>query len=378
MENKVMEGKIWKIGFIVNPIAGMGGIVGLKGTDGEEILKKAIELGAQPVAPQRAKEVLKNLLRLKKQLKLITYPHEMGENEAISVSFSPLVIGNITPGQTTAEDTKRAAKDMKKLKVELIVFCGGDGTACDIYEAIGDSIPVIGVPTGVKMHSAVFAVNPKAAAEVVIKFLTEGLPLRRAEVMDIDEEAFRAGILSAKLKGYLLVPYEPELIQGVKTSSPLTDEEEENKVAIARYIVENMDPDTFYILGPGTTTKAIADLLGVEKTLLGVDVIKNGKTIAKDVGEKEILKIIDEHKSKIIITPIGNQGFIFGRGNQQISPRVIRKVGIKNIIVIATKYKLSTIKYLRVDTGDEHLDKELKGYIRVVTDYNEEKIVKVV
>jgi len=378
MENKVMEGKIWKIGFIVNPIAGMGGIVGLKGTDGEEILKKAIELGAQPVAPRRAKEVLKNLLRLKKQLKLITYPHEMGENEAISVSFSPLVIGNITPGQTTAEDTKRAAKDMKKLKVELIVFCGGDGTACDIYEAIGDSIPVIGVPTGVKMHSAVFAVNPKAAAEVVIKFLTEGLPLRRAEVMDIDEEAFRAGILSAKLKGYLLVPYEPELIQGVKTSSPLTDEEEENKVAIARYIVENMDPDTFYILGPGTTTKAIADLLGVEKTLLGVDVIKNGKTIAKDVGEKEILKIIDEHKSKIIITPIGNQGFIFGRGNQQISPRVIRKVGIKNIIVIATKYKLSTIKYLRVDTGDEHLDKELKGYIRVVTDYNEEKIVKVV
>jgi len=378
MENKVMEGKIWKIGFIVNPIAGMGGIVGLKGTDGEEILKKAIELGAQPVAPRRAKEVLKNLLRLKKQLKLITYPHEMGENEAISVSFSPLVIGNITPGQTTAEDTKRAAKDMKKLRVELIVFCGGDGTACDIYEAIGDSIPVIGVPTGVKMHSAVFAVNPKAAAEVVIKFLTEGLPLRQAEVMDIDEEAFRAGILSAKLKGYLLVPYEPELIQGVKTSSPLTDEEEENKVAIARYIVENMDPDTFYILGPGTTTKAIADLLGVEKTLLGVDVIKNGKTIAKDIGEKEILKIIDEHKSKIIITPIGNQGFIFGRGNQQISPRVIRKVGIKNIIVIATKYKLSTIKYLRVDTGDEHLDKELKGYIRVVTDYNEEKIVKVV
>jgi len=378
MEKKFMEEKIWKIGFIVNPIAGMGGIVGLKGTDGEEILKKAIELGAQPVAPQRAKIVLKTLLQLKKQLKLITYPYEMGENEAISVSFSPLVIGNITPGKTTAEDTKQAAKEMKKLKVDLIVFCGGDGTACDIYEAIGDSIPVIGVPTGVKMHSAVFAVNPKAAAEVAIKFLTEGLPLRRAEVMDIDEEAFRAGILSAKLKGYLLVPYEPELIQGVKTSSPLTDDEEENKVAIARYIVENMDPDAFYILGSGTTTKAIADLLGVEKTLLGVDIIKNGKIVARDVGEREILKTIDKQKSKIIITPIGNQGFIFGRGNQQISPRVIRKVGIKNIIVIATKYKLSTVKYLRVDTGDEHLDKELKGYIRVVTDYNEEKIVRVV
>ncbi|MHA1722180.1 MAG: ATP-NAD kinase family protein [Candidatus Baldrarchaeia archaeon] len=162
---------------------------------------------------------------------------------------------------------------MKKLKVDLIVLCGGcggDGTACDIYEAIGDSVPFIGVPAGVKMHSAVFAVNPKAAAEVVIKFLTEGLPLRQAEVMDIDEDAFRTGVLSAKLKGYLLVPYEPELMQGVKTSSPLTANEEENKMATARYIVENMDPEIFYILGPGTTTKVIADLLGVKKSYLAL------------------------------------------------------------------------------------------------------------
>lgn len=373
-----MKEKTWKIGFIVNPIAGMGGVVGLKGTDGEGILKKAIKLGAKPVAPKRAEEALKNLLPLKEHLELITYPHSMGQDEAVSVGFSPMVIGNITPGKTSAKDTKQAAREMKKLKVDLIVFCGGDGTACDIYEAIGDSIPVIGVPAGVKMHSAVFAVNPKAAAEVVIKFLTEGLPLRQAEVMDIDEDAFRTGVLSAKLKGYLLVPYEPELVQGVKTSSPLTANEEENKMAIARYIVENMDPEIFYILGPGTTTKVIADLLGVKKTLLGVDIIRNRKIIARDVGEKKILEVIRGKKAKIIVTPIGNQGFIFGRGNQQISPKVIRKVGIKNVIIIATRYKLSTIKYLRVDTSDESLDEELRGYIRVIVDYNEEKIVKVV
>ena len=373
-----MKEKTWKIGFIVNPIAGMGGVVGLKGTDGKGILKKAIKLGAKPVAPKRAEEALKNLLPLKEHLELITYPHNMGQDEAVSVGFSPMVIGNITPGKTSAKDTKQAAREMKKLKVDLIVFCGGDGTACDIYEAIGDSVPVIGVPAGVKMHSAVFAVNPKAAAEVVIKFLTEGLPLRQAEVMDIDEDAFRTGVLSAKLKGYLLVPYEPELVQGVKTSSPLTANEEENKMAIARYIVENMDPEIFYILGPGTTTKVIADLLGVKKTLLGVDIIKNGKIIARDVGEKKILEVIRGKKAKIIVTPIGNQGFIFGRGNQQISPKVIREVGIKNVIVIATRYKLSTIKYLRVDTSDESLDEELRGYTRVIVDYNEEKVVKVV
>ncbi len=373
-----MEKKVWKLGFIVNPIAGMGGIVGLKGTDGEEILKKAIELGAKPVAPQRAEETLEILLQIKDHLELITYPHDMGENEAKNVGFSPVVIGNIVPGKTTADDTRRAAKEMQKLKVELIMFCGGDGTACDIYEAIGTTIPVIGVPTGVKMHSAVFAVNPRAAAEVVIKYLTEGLPLRQAEVMDIDEDAFRAGMLSAKLKGYLLVPYEPELVQGVKTAGPLTNEEEENKLAIAKYVVENMEPDVIYILGPGTTVKAIADLFGIEKTLLGVDIIKNGKIVARDVGERDILKIIRGKKAKIIVTPIGNQGFIFGRGNQQISPRVIREAGIQNIIVIATKYKLSTISCLRVDTGDKNLDRELKGYTRVITDYNEEKIVKVV
>ena len=365
-----------RIGFIVNPIAGMGGRVGLKGTDGEEILELAIKLGAKPVAPERAKLFLKELKKFNLQFKLITYPKLMGEIEALECSFNPIVIGNIGE-KTTSEDTKRAAKEMVNLGVDIIIFCGGDGTARDICEAIDLKVPVLGVPTGVKMHSAVFAVNPLIAARVVRDFLLGILPIRESEVMDVDEEAFRENRLSAKLYGYLMVPYEPTYIQSAKSPSPATEDERENQLAIARYFVEMIEDDVVYILGPGTTVKAIADVLGIPKTLLGVDLIEGRKLLALDVNETQILKAIRNKRSKIVVTPIGSQGFIFGRGNQQISPNVIRRVGLNNVIVIATHYKLSTIPCLRVDTGDPELDEMLRGYVRVITDYREEKVVRV-
>ena len=193
----------------------------------------------------------------------------------------------------------------------------------------------------------------------------------------VDEEAFRRGLVSARLYGFMLVPYEPVLVQGAKLSTPSTEDELRNLAAIALYVIEGMEQDVIYILGPGTTTRTIADLLDQKKTLLGVDLMLNKKIIAWDVNESQILKYISGRKAKIVVTPIGGQGFIFGRGNQQISPKVIRKVGLKNIIVIATKQKLSNLRCLHVDTGDELLDKELKGYIRVITDYREEHLVKV-
>ncbi|MCS7131314.1 MAG: NAD(+)/NADH kinase, partial [Hadesarchaea archaeon] len=208
-----------RLGFIVNPIAGIGGRVGLKGSDGEETVRKAIELGAELVAPKRAIEALRGLSAAKSRISLFTYPHEMGEDESKEVGFAPEVVGEITPGHTTANDTKRAARELRDLGVDLILFAGGDGTARDIYEAIGDSVPVLGIPAGVKMHSAVFAVDPLAAARIVMEFLWGELPLKEAEVMDVDEEAYRRGRLSAKLYGYLLTPYEPNLIQGVKETS---------------------------------------------------------------------------------------------------------------------------------------------------------------
>lgn len=223
------------------------------------------------------------------------------------------------------------------------------------------------------MHSAVFAVNPQAAARVTIRFLYGELPLKEAEVMDVDEKAFREGRLSAELYGYVLVPYEPHLIQANKLASPMTESELRDHAAIGVYIIENMKPDVIYVTGPGTTTRTIGDLLDAKKTLLGVDLFCNKKIAANDVNEKQILEAIDGKPVRIIVTPIGGQGFIFGRGNQQISPKVIRRVGLDNIIVIATEGKLRSLKALRVDTGDSNLDAAFrKRKIKVVANYKTE------
>jgi predicted polyphosphate/ATP-dependent NAD kinase len=357
------------IGLIVNPVAGMGGAVGLKGTDGKEILQQAIALGAKPIAAQKAETFLAELSKAKPYLKVITGAGEMGENEAKKQGYTYEAVGE-SKQSTTAQDTQIIAEKIAKAGVDLLVYCGGDGTTRDILNAVDKKVPAVGVPTGVKMHSALFAVSPQAAARVAIKFLWDWLPLREAEVMDIDEEAFREGHLSAELYGYLLSPFEPHLIQGNKMSSPTTENEVENQAAIGVYMIEEMQPDVLYIIGPGTTTRTVVDLLDQKKTLLGVDLILNKQIIAKDVNEKQILEQINGKKTKILVTPIGGQGFIFGRGNQQISPQVIRQVGLENIIVIATKSKIDKLKNLRVDTGDQKLDYEFKDRgVCVITDY---------
>ncbi|MEM0111606.1 MAG: ATP-NAD kinase family protein [Candidatus Parvarchaeota archaeon] len=361
--------KLRLVGFIVNPIAGMGGAVGLKGTDRRDILEKAIFLGAKPVAPIKAEFFLRELVPFKEKLKLLVGAGVMGEDEAEKFGFKFDVIGE-RKEETTAEDTVRIAEEIKRRGADILVFCGGDGTACDVFKAVGETMPVMGVPAGVKMHSAVFAVTPQAAARIVTRFLFYGLPLQQAEVMDIDEEDFRKGRVSAKLYGFMLVPYEPLLIQGAKTVVPITESELRNQAAIAVYIIDNMDPETLYIIGPGTTTKVIGDLLKADKTLLGVDIFQGKRLVAKDVNEMQILEHIKCRKTKIIVTPIGGQGFIFGRGNQQISSRIIWQVGLDNIIVIATRSKINNLKCLRVDTGDPELDAEFRRKkIRIIIDY---------
>lgn len=370
-----------KLGLIVNPIAGMGGKVGLKGTDGKEVIERAIELGAIPISPARATKALERLVPIKDKIELITYPFDMGEEEARKCGLAPIIIGTITKGKTTASDTKNATREMLNLKVDLILFAGGDGTARDVFEAVDQQVPVLGIPAGVKIHSGVFAINHKRAGELAANFLQGNAELREAEVMDIDEDDFRRGKISARLYGYLRVPYERRLVQSVKSGSFTTLDEKKSQEVIAEYVIEKMDENSFYILGPGTTVKTISDRLEIEKTLLGVDVISKRKIVGIDLNEKQLLKIVEGKKVKIIVSPIGGQGFIFGRGNQQISPEVIRKVGKDNIIVIATLNKLSSIglgRPLMVDTGDSEVDKMLSGFIRVITGYNEETILKVI
>ncbi len=366
-----------KLGLIVNPIAGIGGRVGLKGSDGTEIVKEALTLGAKLVAPQKAIEVLKKLVPLREDFLLITYPHEMGEDEARKAGFKPKIVGKIISGKTTVEDTIRAALEMSKESVDLILLVGGDGTMVDAISAIGTAIPILGVPAGVKMHSAAFANTPQAAGEVAARFLGEGLPLCEAEVMDIDEDAFRENRLVAKLKGYARVPYEPVMMQATKEGS--TGYELADQRAIARFVLELMERGRIYILGPGTTTRAVAEELGIhDSTLLGVDLIEDFKLLARDVNERQIIEAIEEKPATIIVSPIGRQGFILGRGNQQLSPDVIRRVGKENVWVLATPHKLTLTQTLKVDTGDAELDREFGRYIRVFAGYRQTCMVKVV
>ena len=364
------------VGLIVNPIAGMGGAVGLKGTDGKAILERAIILGAKPIAPARAESFLSELKSFKGKIRLVVGAGRMGEDEARNCGFACVVLEK-TKKETTAEDTMKFARRIIDAGADLLVFCGGDGTARDVLNIVGTNLPVLGVPTGVKMHSAVFAVGPRAAARIALEFLWEELPLREAEVMDVDEDAFRKGRVSARLYGYVLTPYEPDLIQGAKMASLMTESEMRNQAAIAIYVIENMKPDVIYIIGPGTTTRAIGDLLDAKKTLLGVDLFCKKKLIAKDVNEKQILEKIKGKTAQIIVTPIGGQGFLFGRGNQQISSAVIHEVGRDNIVVVAAEGKLRSLKSLRVDTGDPSLDDELRGCIKVITDYKKEHMMRI-
>jgi len=366
-----------KLGLIVNPIAGIGGRVGLKGSDGEEVQKRALELGAVPQSLNRAVQALERVTSLKDDLEIITYPSEMGEDAAKECGFDPIVVGSIKESKTTAEDTKNAAKEMLHLGVDLLLFAGGDGTARDIYDAIGDRMLVLGIPAGVKIHSAVFAVNPISAGDLTVLYLRGKCGIREAEIMDVDEEALRRGFVSAKLYGYLRIPFEKRLVQGLKT--PSGGGEREAVEAIACEVTDRMEGDYLYIIGPGTTTRAITSKLGVNKTLIGVDVVLNGKLVGTDVNEAQLLKLLKKRDAKIIITPIGGQGYIFGRGNQQISPEVIKKVGRDNIIVVATPEKINSLRGrpLLVDTGDRTVDKMLSGFIRVITGYNEHVIYKV-
>ena len=369
-----------RLGLIVNPVAGLGGRVGLKGSDGAEIQRRARELGAEPQAPERAAGALERLRNVE-NLKILTYPGQMGEDPARASGFEPTVIGAIQRGETTAADTRRAAREMQDMGVDLLLFAGGDGTARDIYEAVNLSLPVLGIPAGVKIHSAVYATHPRSAGELAALYLQGRVDrLREAEVMDIDEDAVRQGTVTAVLYGYLQVPYRASLVQNLKM--PSSGEEAAAVASIAHDVVSKMAQGCLYIIGPGTTTRAIADELGVPKTLIGVDVILDGQVIAADANEAQLLALLDEYgdcAAKIVVTPIGGQGYLFGRGNQQISHRVIQQVGRDNLVVVSTPDKLHTLgtQPLLVDTGDRAVDAWLGGYVEVITGYNQRAVRKV-
>ena len=366
-----------KLGFLVNPVAGLGGRVGLKGSDGTEIIRKARELGAVPQSSCRAVQALGVLSRIKDRIAVTTYPAEMGEDAARECGLLPDVIGAIPKGATTAEDTVRAAREMEDHGVDLILFAGGDGTARDIYKAIGQRVPALGIPAGVKIHSGVYAVTPRHAGEVAVRFLEGKLTVHDAEVMDIDEDAFRRGTVTARLLGYLQTPEDRCFVQRAKAGSVRL--EKEALQGITADVVGNMKPGWLYLVGPGTTTRGILSELGLRNTLLGVDVVLDKRLIASDANESELARLIADRQAMVVLSVIGGQGYLLGRGNQQLSPAVIRKVGKEQVIVVASKEKLVSLagRPLLVDTGDEELDRMLSGYVKVTTGFQEYCMYKV-
>lgn len=365
-----------KLGLIINPIAGMGGSVGLKGTDG--VLDEAIKRGAVSHALEKAHIALERLTHLKNNMLVVTCSDKMGEDAAKSLGFKTKIVYRHDLERTTSLDTVNAARLLLHENVDLLLFVGGDGTARDIYNGVLENIICLGIPAGVKIHSPVFAQSPFKAGEIAKLFVEGKTTLtKEVEVIDIDEDEYRRGNVNTMLYGYLNVPVERHLMQNKKSPSPLSQKSQQ--YAIADEVIKEMEPDTYYIIGPGSTTRAVMEVLDLKNTLIGVDIILNKKLVANDLTEEQILNYISQKPSKLIITPTGGQGFLLGRGNQQISSQVIKKLGKKNIIVISTKEKISNLQGepLLVDTGSEETDNMIKGYIKIITGYKEAVMYKI-
>jgi predicted polyphosphate/ATP-dependent NAD kinase len=351
-----------RIGFLINPVAGMGGSVGLKGTDGNA--DEARRRGALPRAQDRAAITLR-LLSAIPDLLFVTCSGVMGESALRACGETRYRVAHQKSGTSTAEDTKKAVSAFLQEGVDLILFCGGDGTARDVFEVSQWTVPILGIPAGVKMYSAVFALDPVAAAAIV----SGPYGVQDAEVMDVDEEAYRAGVLDTHLFGIARVPARAHMTQVAKQVFEEADEDRA-KEEIARFIEEVMLPGVLYIIGAGTTTEAIARRLGFKKTLLGVDAVRDGNLVASDADEKTLLDLVRTYpETRIIISPIGAQGFILGRGNQQISASVVRNVGLGNLIVAATPHKLRETPVLYMDSGDQALDREFGESVQVISGY---------
>ena len=354
-----------RIGLVVNPIAGMGGRVGLKGTDNK--VEEARRRGAEPRSPDRAREALEHLNAQREAVELYTYGDGMGETEAVAAGFDPVVVGRPEGEETDSADTRAAVRRFVEEGVDLVLFVGGDGTAVDVAETLeelDDDTPILGVPGGVKVYSSVFAVTPRAAGRIATTFdRTE-----TREVNDIDEDAYRGGDVNTELKALASVPVGDE-IQSSKQIGGGTVE------SLAAAVAADIEADdATYVLGPGSTVDAIKTELGIDGSPLGVDVWREGTLLARDAGESEIVESLGK-RNVIVVSPIGGQGFIFGRGNDQISPAVIRRSEIE---VVASKQKLSDLGVLRVDTGDSELDEALRGWQRVRVGKFERQLLKVV
>ena len=364
-----------KIGLLLNPLAGIGGPVGLKGSDG--MAQEALRRGSVSRVDDRVAVCVAEITR--EQLAWYTLAAPMGAHLLKRLGLPHQVVGDEPADPTTAADTRQGVAALADAGVDLLLFAGGDGTARDLLDACVGIPAALGIPCGVKMHSGVFSTTPAAAARLVNKLARgEMLSVVQAEVRDIDEDAFRRGVVKTEFYGEMPVPDDLRYVQQTKMGG----REVEDLVIqdMAAEFAEDLDRDTMYILGSGSTIAALMDNLGFPATLLGIDVIYGGELVAADANEKKLLELLGEGRpARILVTGIGGQGHIFGRGNQQLSPEVIRRVGTGNIDLLATRSKLAGLgqRPLLVDTGDSELDQSLAGFKSIITGYRDRVLYRV-
>lgn len=364
------------IGLIVNPFAGLGGAVGLKGTDGPDTVAKALRRGAQAKAGARARLALTRLADRVPGAAITLASGALGETWAKALDLNVTIVES-APLTGTARDTKDAIRAMGTL--DVIAFAGGDGTARDVASVAGGAA-LLGIPCGVKMHSGVFAISPYSAGAMLADLITSPDRvswLDDAEVMDIDEDALRQGVLAPRLYGLARIPVSRNLMQAAK-GGPRQDAASALSSA-AKSIVADMGEQTLYVIGPGTSAGAVMSAAGHMATPLGVDALLNRELVAQDADDATLQGLAEGRTVRIILGVTGQQGFLLGRGNQQIGPALIAKAGRGGLIILATESKLSALARpcLLVDTGDPDLDAELEGFVRVSTGANREMMMRI-
>ena len=394
-----------RIGLVVNPDAGLGGRLGFKGSDGRAAEARAA--GAEDRAGPRmaqALEALQTLLqgslnRTEARVTLVGWEGRMGstwaDNGGTHLTFEPI---GTTPEATSDEDTLSLVRHLVDAKVEAIIYAGGDGTTRDIVKALEDigteaqEIPLVGVPGGVKMHSGCFATTPKAAAEVVLAFILGDLRCAITEVMDLDEDVYQQGVWKVRMYGEAWTPSSPRFMQGAKEQVERSSEVDTIE-GLANHVQTLLDdqPDLMIVWGSGGTLRRIGQHVEVELTLLGIDVQgpeENGKrALHGDLNEQQLIEVLSKHVNEdgtarprlLLLSPMGGQGFLIGRGNLQLSPNVLRIIGNDNILGVATPAKLIGLSAVRIDTGDNALDEEFqaKRFIKILQGFRTTRLIRI-
>mgnify|MGYP001008803822 FL=1 len=375
-----------RLGLLVNPDAGLGGRLGLKGSDGQA--EYARSQGAEDRSGPRMRAMLEHFSAIagakSEECHWVTSDGRMG-SEWIPESISEIEFAHSSKGPTSANDTSDAISSLLDSGIDLLVYAGGDGTTRDIVSALSEAdspkLPVIGVPTGVKMHSGCFASSPKAAAEVLASWIGGDLLIASTEVLDLDEELYRQGKWVVRIYAEAMTPSSPRWMQGAKMRVEASGEGEVVE-GIAEHIEETIvEDDRLVLWGSGGTLKSIGKIIGFELTTLGIDATRGSQQVGTDINEREILEILDSHEGPVtlLLSPMGGQGFLIGRGNLQLSPNVLKRVGVDGVLGIVTPAKLLTLRSLRIETGDEELDSLFseKKYLKVLQGYRTTRVLPV-